>query len=148
VTDLEKIWEIKFTKLDENTKAPTKGTGGAACYDLYSREEVIIGPHQTKAVGTGLCVEFHHHCELQIRPRSSLYKLGLIIPNSPGTVDSDYRGEIKVLLHNLSDVPVIIKIKDRIAQAKLSFVPCVSFIEVEKLDQTERGGGGFGSTGR
>lgn len=140
--------EVKILKISKNAKTPTKGTVGSSCYDLYSSEEITLQPHTTKMVATGLKVQFDPEYELQIRPRSSLQKLGLIIPNSPGTVDSDYRGEIKVLLHNLSDLYVLISVGDRIAQMKVSSVPEVELVEVSQLDETERGEGGFGSTGK
>ena len=141
---------------------PTKATSGSACYDLYASEDVEIYEGDTEAVSTGLKCEFDDRYELQIRPRSSLHKLGLIIPNSPGTIDSDYRGEIKVLLQNTivspkttgyipfqKKNPVKISCGDRIAQLKISYVPRIQIEEVfEELSDTARGEGGFGSTGK
>jgi len=120
----------------------------AAGFDLHSIEDVVINPGERKLIGTGLAFEIEKGYEVQIRPRSGLaFKHGITVLNSPGTIDSDYRGEIKVLLINLGNEKFEIKKGDRIAQAVIAPVIQAEIIEVDSLSDTKRGAGGFGSTG-
>lgn len=130
---------------------PKYETLGSAGMDLRANLEVPIklGSLERAAVPTGLYIELPFSFEAQIRPRSGLaLKQGISIPNSPGTIDSDYRGEIKVILINLSKDEVIINDGDRIAQMVIVKHEHAEWIEVTTIDETNRGGGGFGSTGK
>lgn len=139
---------LKIKKLDNKAIIPNYQTKGAAGFDLYSIEDVVLNPGERKLIKTGLAFEIEYGYEVQIRPRSGLaYKYGITVLNSPGTIDSDYRGEIKVLLINHSDEAFNIKKGDRIAQAVLAKVIQADIIEVKELSVTTRGDKGFGSTG-
>ena len=128
---------------------PNYQTEEASGFDLHSIEDIILKPNERKLIGTGLAFEIPKGYEIQIRPRSGLaYKYGISVLNSPGTIDSDYRGEIKVLLINHSDTDFEIKIGERIAQGVIQKVIQAKFEEVEELNKTARGAGGFGSTGK
>jgi len=141
--------KLKIKKLNPEAIIPAYQTKEAAGFDLHSIENVILKPGERKLIGTGLAFEIECGYEVQIRPRSGLaYKHGITVLNSPGTIDSDYRGEIKVLLINHSDEEFEIKKGDRIAQAVVAPVIQAEIIEVEELSSTERGEGGFGSTGK
>jgi dUTP pyrophosphatase len=114
----------------------------------YAAEGVVIAPGARHAVATGLAVAVPQGYEIQVRPRSGLaLKHGITVPNTPGTIDSDYRGELKVILINLGGEPFTIARGDRVAQLVLAPVVQAAWDEVEELDATERGAGGFGSTG-
>lgn len=127
---------------------PAYATDGAAGMDVVSAEDVTIAPGGRYAVATGLSVAIPAGFEIQVRPRSGLaLKHGISVPNSPGTVDSDYRGEVKVILINHGAEAFDIRRGDRVAQLVLAPVTRAAWIEVEELDETERGEGGFGSTG-
>ncbi len=127
---------------------PAYATSGAAGMDIVSAEQVTIAPGARLAVATGLAVAIPEGFELQVRPRSGLaLKHGISVPNTPGTIDSDYRGELKVILVNLGHEPFAIARGDRIAQLVLAPVVQAVWDEVADLDATERGEGGFGSTG-
>ena len=127
---------------------PAYATSGAAGMDIVSAEQVTIAPGARHAVATGLAVAIPEGFELQVRPRSGLaLKHGISVPNTPGTIDSDYRGELKVILINLGDEPFAIARGDRIAQLVLAPVVQAAWDEVDELDATDRGEGGFGSTG-
>jgi len=129
---------------------PTQQTLGAAGLDLYAaiKEPVILMPKERVLIPTGVAIALPPGYEAQIRPRSGLaLKYGLTILNAPGTIDSDYRGEIKVLLINLGPEPVTIQRGDRIAQCIVSTVTQISWVEVGELPPTSRGKGGFGHTG-
>ena len=158
---------IKIKKLHPDAKIPQYATPGAAGFDLVAIENVDIEPGQTKLIKTGLAIEIPEGYELQIRPRSGIsLKTPLRVPNSPGTVDSDYRSEICVIMENTapkSNVgtkenfasgitritgPQKISKGDRIAQGVICPIIQGSFIEVEELSDTQRGAGGFGSTGK
>jgi dUTP pyrophosphatase len=116
--------------------------------DIVSAEQVTIAPGARHAVATGLAVAIPEGFEIQVRPRSGLaLKHGISVPNTPGTIDSDYRGELKVILVNLGHEPFAIARGDRIAQLVLAPVVQAVWDEVADLDATERGEGGFGSTG-
>lgn len=143
--------EIKFQLL-EGGKLPTKATPGSAGWDLYAAETVTIPPRSTRAVSAGFKVALPSDMEMQIRSRSGLSLKGVTVANSPGTVDSDYRGEVKAILRyegngDCFDDGFSVKKGDRIAQAVFCWLPRVSATVVESLDETQRGQGGFGSTG-
>ncbi len=141
--------KLKIKKLNQNAQIPAYQTKEAAGFDLHSIEDTIINPGERKLIGTGLAFEIERGYEVQIRPRSGLaFKHGITVLNSPGTIDSDYRGEIKVLLINLGNKPFEIKCGERIAQAVVAPVIQAEIEEVENLSDTERGSGGFGSTGK
>lgn len=140
---------LKLTVLDGG-RLPTYATDGAAGMDLYSREEAELQPMERKLVPTGLKMAIPHGFEGQVRPRSGLaLRLGLSMVNTPGTIDSDYRGEIGVLLINLGGDVVKIGKGERIAQLVICPVVRARLLEVDEdsLEETERGEGGFGSTG-
>lgn len=131
--------------------APAYATIQSAGMDLKANieEPVTIAPLQRVMVPTGLSIALPEGTEAQIRPRSGLAaKHGVTVLNSPGTIDADYRGEIKVILVNLSDTPFIVNPGERIAQMVIARYEHVEWDEVETLDGTVRGEGGFGSTGR
>ena len=141
--------KIKIKKLNKKAIIPAYQTKEAAGFDLHSIEDVVIKPGERKLIGTGLAFEIEFGFEVQIRPRSGLaYKHGITVLNTPGTIDSDYRGEIKVLLINHGSEPFEIKKGERIAQAVIAPVIQAEIVEVENLSDTERGSGGFGSTGK
>ncbi len=141
--------KLKIKKLNQNAQIPAYQTKEAAGFDLHSVEDTIINPGERKLIGTGLAFEIERGYEIQIRPRSGFaFKHGITVLNSPGTIDSDYRGEIKVLLINLGSEPFEIKCGERIAQAVVAPVIQAEIEEVENLSDTERGSGGFGSTGK
>ena len=128
---------------------PAYATQGAAGMDVVAAEDVTLAPGTRHAVCTGLAMAIPPGFEVQVRPRSGLaLKHGISVPNTPGTIDSDYRGELKVILINLGDAPFAVRRGDRIAQLVLAPVVQAAWIEVEHLDETARGAGGFGSTGR
>lgn len=127
---------------------PAYATSGAAGMDVVSAEDVTLAPGARHAVATGLAMAIPHGFEVQVRPRSGLaLKHGITVPNTPGTIDSDYRGELKVILINHGADPFEIRRGDRIAQLVLAPVVQAGWVEVSELDETARGEGGFGSTG-
>lgn len=141
--------KIKIKKLDKNAIMPQYKSKGASGFDLCAIESCVIPSGKFALVRTGLAFSIKNGYEVQVRPRSGLaLNHGISVLNTPGTVDSDYRGEIKVILINFGESDFEIKIGERIAQAVLCKVKQAKLIEVEKLDSTERGDGGFGSTGR
>lgn len=128
---------------------PKYETLGSAGMDVSSSEDLILHPGFVVSVPTGLYFEIPKGYEIQVRSRSGIaYKNGVFVINSPGTIDSDYRGEIRVLLTTVCNGPFEIKKGDRIAQIVLQPVTRIEFEEVEELSDTERGSGGFGSTGK
>ena len=140
--------QLKRLPHGEGLPLPVYATDGAAGMDVVSAEDVTIAPGQRHAVATGLSVAIPHGYEIQVRPRSGLaFKHGITVPNTPGTIDSDYRGELKVLLINHGPDDFAIARGDRIAQLVPAAVTRATFEEVETLDDTQRGEGGFGSTG-
>lgn len=145
---MEKL-TVKFTKLNQNAKMPTFGTEFSAGADLYSaEEEVVIEPNETKFIGTGLATAIPVGTVGLIYARSGLAcKKGLAPANKVGVIDSDYRGEIKVALHNHGSAPQTVAKSERIAQMVITPYFAVDYVETDVLDQTERGAGGFGSTG-
>ena len=115
--------------------------------DIFAAEEIIIKPNETQMVRTGIQVAIPVGYEIQIRPRSGLsFKTGLRIANTPGTIDSDYRGEVGVIMTNIGKTDETIKVGDKIAQMVISPVPMIKWVETDVLSETERGEGGFGST--
>ena len=138
---------IALKKLSDNAVIPKFSTPGSAGFDLYSTERVEVMPNRIAMVPTGLSVEFDPDYALLILPRSGLAAKGLGIANSPGLIDSDYRGEIKVLLYTMMDKSFIIEQGDRVAQGLLIAVTHPLFTLKTELSSTERGTGGFGSTG-
>ena len=128
---------------------PEYATPAAAGVDLRASEARVIPPGGLALVPTGLRIALPEGYEAQVRPRSGLaLKHGVTLPNSPGTIDADYRGEIGVILMNLGQEPFVVEPGDRIAQMVVAPVARVAWSEAEALDATERGEGGFGSTGR
>ena len=126
---------------------PIYATEGSAGADLKSVINYILEVGERKVIPTGIKMAIPNEYEVQIRPRSGLaLKYGITMPNSPGTIDSDYRNEVGVILQNLGEEPFVINKGDRIAQMVLAKHSVANFIKVEKLDETERTGG-FGSTG-
>lgn len=127
---------------------PVYATEGAAGMDVVAAEELDLLPGQRHAVATGFAIAIPDGYEVQVRPRSGLaLKHGIAVPNTPGTIDSDYRGELKVILINHGDAPFPIRRGDRIAQLVAAPVQRAGFVEVDDLDATARGARGFGSTG-
>jgi dUTP pyrophosphatase len=127
---------------------PTYATAQAAGMDVVSAEELILTPGARHAVATGFAIAIPAGYEVQVRPRSGLaLKFGITCLNTPGTIDADYRGEVKIILANLGNEPFSIQRGDRIAQLVPAPVQHVTFEEVLSLDDTARGAGGFGSTG-
>lgn len=142
--------KIFFKKLSKKAKIPEYSNYGDACCDLSVIESYMIPPGETRLARTGFAIAIPDGFEAQIRPRSGLaLKKGLSIPNSPATIDSGYRGEVKIPLINLGNKAITIKEGDRIAQMKFAVVYTGHFLDVgdNELKDTERGGGGFGSTG-
>lgn len=139
---------VKRLPHGEGLPLPAYATDGAAGMDVVSAEEVTIAPGARHAVATGLAMAISPGFEIQVRPRSGLaLKHGITVPNTPGTIDSDYRGELKVILINLGSEPFAIARGDRVAQLVLAPVVQAAWDEVAELDATTRGEGGFGSTG-
>ena len=141
---------IKQLDHGKDLPLPRYETNGAAGMDICAAlsEPLTINPMQREAVPTGLAMAIPQGYEVQVRPRSGLaYKHGLTVANAPGTIDSDYRGEVKVILINLGDAPVEITHGMRIAQLVFAPVAMAAPEIVTHLDETDRGAGGFGSTG-
>ncbi len=128
---------------------PTYATAGAAGMDVVAAEDVALAPGARHAVATGFAIAIPGGYEVQVRPRSGLaLKFGVTCLNTPGTIDEDYRGEIKVILANLGSEPFDVRRGDRIAQLVPAPVLRARIVEVDVLDTTDRGEGGFGSTGQ
>jgi len=143
--------KVLIKKLDSSVKLPTYKTNGASGMDLmaFINEPMTLKPKKSCLVPTGISVAFSSDFEIQIRPRSGLAaKNNISVLNTPGTIDSDYRGEIKVILYNHSDSDFLINNKDRIAQMILVPVFKMNLEETDTLPETVRGEGGFGSTGK
>jgi len=143
--------KILVKKFNKNIKLPVYKTFGSSGMDLvaYVKNKMTIKPGKTAIISTGISLAIPNNYEIQIRPRSGLAaKKGISVLNTPGTIDSDYRGEIKVILINLGKKIFVIKSGDRIAQMILCPVSKAKLKEVTKLPRTTRGKGGFGSTGR
>ncbi len=139
---------VKIKKLHSDAHTPHYAHFGDSGADLFSVEEAILHPMQRKAIATGLSAEVPQGFELQVRPKSGLaLKSGLTVLNTPGTIDFGYRGEIKVILINLSEETYRIEKGQKIAQLVVAPVVYAEFQEVDELSETSRGEGGFGSTG-
>ena len=142
---------VLIKKLNPDVELPVYKTSGASGVDLmaFIERPIKIEPNSSYLVPTGLSMAFSEDYEIQIRPRSGLAaKKGITVLNTPGTIDSDYRGEIKVILFNHGQEDFFIKNKDRIAQMILTPVLKIEFEETDNLPDTLRGEGGFGSTGK
>lgn len=141
---------VQFAKTHDYSVLPEYKTAGAAGFDFTSIEDVVIYAGQTVRVNTGLVCQLEVGDEMQIRTRSSMAMKGIIVSNAPGTIDCDYRGDIYVILANVSDVAQWVNIGDRIAQGVISPAPQATIKEIEanELSKTDRGTGGFGSTGQ
>src|SRR5918993_696100 len=143
--------EIKLTRLPhgEGLPLPKYATEHSAGLDVVAAEDLTLAPGERHAVATGFAIEIPHGHEVQVRPRSGLaLKHGITCLNTPGTIDSDYRGEVKVILANLGQETFAVRRGERIAQLVPAPVLGANFVEVQELAESERGSGGFGSTGR
>lgn len=142
---------VRFRRLPSNPDLPlpARATASAAGYDIRSVEEsVTLEPGEVRLVATGLVMELPEGIECQVRPRSGLaLKHGITLPNSPGTIDPDYRGEVRVIMQNLGGEAVTLERGERIAQLIFARFEAPDVIEVDEVTDTERGSGGFGSTG-
>ncbi len=128
---------------------PAYATPGASGMDVRANEAAVIKAHRRGVVGTGLYIELPEGFEAQVRPRSGLaLKHGVTVLNAPGTIDSDYRGEIRVILANLGEEDFVVEPGDRIAQIVFAPVTKAELEPADELSETERAGGGFGSTGK
>lgn len=144
--------EVRFIRLASNPDLPLpeRATQHAAGYDVRSAEgPVTLGPGEIRLVGTGLAMELPEGVECQVRPRSGLaLRHGLTLPNSPATIDPDYRGELRIILQNLGSAPVTLERGERVAQLVFARFEAPRIVAAERLNETERGQGGFGSTGK
>ena len=143
--------KVLVKKLDPNVELPKYKTDGSSGLDLmaFIENPITIIPNTSKLIPTGISVAISNDLEIQIRPRSGLAaKSNITVLNTPGTVDSDYRGEIKIILFNHGKENFIVNNKDRVAQMILVPVVKIEFEEVDELPNTVRGSGGFGSTGK
>jgi dUTP pyrophosphatase len=143
--------EIHLQRLSHGNGLPTPSyaTDGAAGLDVVAAEDLTLAPGQRHAVATGFAIAIPQGYEVQVRPRSGLaLKHGVTCLNTPGTIDHDYRGEVKVILANLGSEPFEVRRGERIAQLVPALVTKAHFSEVVELTETSRGAGGFGSTGR
>lgn len=139
---------VGFKKLSKNAVIPKFAHIGDAGFDFHSAQTIQIPPHTTKIIMTDLAVELPKNTELQVRCRSGIAaKTPLIVKNAPGTVDAGFKGNIGIILHNLSNEPYVVNCGDRIAQGVIKKVYDVEIFETENLSESERGEGGFGSTG-
>jgi dUTP pyrophosphatase len=145
------VIRIAITRLPhgEGLPLPSYASHGAAGLDVVAAEDLVLQPGERHAVATGFAIAIPAGHEVQVRPRSGLaLKHGITCLNTPGTIDEDYRGEVKVILANLGSEPFAVKRGERIAQLVPAVVSKAAFDEVESLEDTHRGAGGFGSTGR
>ena len=143
--------KVLFKRLNHKARLPNYKTDGSSGMDLMAciEEQIIIAPQQSKLIPTGIAIAIPEDTEVQIRPRSGLAaKSNISVLNTPGTIDSDYRGELKVILFNHGKDEFIVNNEDRIAQMVLMPVLKVEFEEINELPETIRGSGGFGSTGK
>jgi dUTP pyrophosphatase len=144
--------DVRVRRLPHNQDLPlpSRQTSGAAGYDVASAEpDFVLRPGERKAVATGLVFELPDGVEMQVRPRSGLaLRHGLTLPNAPGTIDPDYRGELQVIMENGGPEPVTIRRGERIAQLVFAHFVAPSLREADTVAMTARGTGGFGSTGR
>ena len=141
--------KVNIQKINEHAKLPKRMTEHAAGYDLYScnQEDMLIKSGEVVLIPTGIAISLPAGYEAQIRPRSGLaikHQIGVL--NSPGTIDADYRGEIKIILFNFGKIDFIISTHTRIAQMVISRHDSIDFVLTDKLYETDRGSGGFGHT--
>jgi dUTP pyrophosphatase len=145
------VSQVRVLRLSHNLDLPlpTRRTSGSAGFDLASAEPTfVLAPGERRLVATGLAIELPDGVEGQVRPRSGLaLKHGITMPNAPGTIDSDYRGELKVILQNSGTEPVEICRGDRIAQLVFARYEAPELVDATALAESARGAGGFGSTG-
>lgn len=143
--------QVRFARLPSNPDLPlpARATPNAAGYDIRSAEEAVtLRPGEIRLVGTGLVMELPEGVECQVRPRSGLaLRHGITLPNSPGTIDPDYRGEVRIIMQNLGSEPVTLRRGERIAQLVFSRFEVPAIAQADELSATERGDAGFGSTG-
>jgi len=147
------LFNVQIQRLagNEDISLPQKMSEWASGFDLYAAtsESVILNPGERRLIPTGFAISMPQELEAQIRPRSGLaYKYGITCLNTPGTIDADYRGEVKVLLINLGQEPFVINRNERIAQLVFQQVPVIRLVQVDELSDTARGAGGFGHTGQ
>ena len=141
---------VQFQRLPSNPDLPlpARATPQAAGYDIRSAIEVVLNPGEIRLISTGLIMELPEGMECQVRPRSGLaLKYGITLPNSPGTIDPDYRGEVKIIVQNLGSEQVTLIRGERVAQLVFSLFQSPEVSEVKELSSTDRGEDGFGSTG-
>ena len=148
MNNILKLKKIKVKRLHPDAVLPKYNYGSDSGFDLYSIEGITIPPFGRALVPTGISVQFDENLEIQVRPKSGLaLNMGLTVLNTPGTVDADYRGEIKVILVNLSNEDFIVEDGERVAQIVIAAHATAEWVEVAELSETERGAGGFGHTG-
>lgn len=141
--------ELHLKRLTATARLPVRATAHASCFDLHADMEGTIPPGGRLLIKTGWAVAVPPGYEVQVRSRSGLaLKYGVAVLNSPGTVDADYRGEVGVILMNHGSEPFVVQHGDRIAQMGVYRVEMCAAVEVEKLEETARGAGGFGHSGR
>ena len=143
--------KVQIKKLNSKVKVPKYKNDGSSGVDLeaFIENPIIVEPNSSKLIPTGISLSIPQDCEVQVRPRSGLAaESSISVLNTPGTIDSDYRGEIKIILFNHGNEQFVVKNGDRIAQMVLVPVFKFQFEEVSELTQTIRGSGGFGSTGK
>ena len=143
---------VRITRLRgaRDLPLPARATPGSAGFDLHAalEKDLVLRPGERTLIPTGLAIAVPAGYEAQVRPRSGLaLRHGIVLPNAPGTIDSDYRGEIRVIAMNAGDEPFTVRRGDRVAQLVVAPVAAAVFDEVSSLDETERGSGGFGHTG-
>ena len=141
--------DLRIKRLDPTVELPQYAYTGDAGLDLRANEDVVLEPHERKLISTGLAIAIPEGYAGFVQPRSGMaLKRGLSMANTPGLIDSHYRGELKVVAVNLDDkAPISIERGERIAQLVIQRVPVVTLVEVDELDETDRGAGGFGSSG-
>jgi dUTP pyrophosphatase len=143
--------QVRFARLPSNPDLPlpARATPNAAGYDIRSAEEAVtLRPGEIRLVGTGLVMELPEGVECQVRPRSGLaLRHGITLPNSPGTIDPDYRGEVRIIMQNRGSEAVTLRRGERIAQLVFSRFEVPAIAQADELSATERGDAGFGSTG-
>ena len=147
---MTKELSVQFQRLPSNPDLPlpARATPQAAGYDIRSAIEVVLNPGEIRLISTGLIMELPEGMECQVRPRSGLaLKYGITLPNSPGTIDPDYRGEVKIIIQNLGSEQVTLIRGERVAQLVFSLFESPEVSEVKELSSTDRGEDGFGSTG-
>jgi len=140
--------KVRLKRIHKDAIIPTYGTSGSTCVDLYVIEDYYFKPQDVRLLHTGIALEIPEGYEALIRPRGSSIKTQLLILNTPGTVDYDYRGEILVGMKNVGYKDVVIKKGERVAQMTIKKFERIEFEEVEELSETTRGSGRLGSTGK